>query len=384
MPVYLIAVVALMSVVGFLAAGLGLILLTRDFQGGLAWFAETPRGRGVLALLAGGCVLAVGGQYKLARILHHRAGQAEERARQAEAYARQQVALQGPPDVLTLFVVGEDPLRKQPDRSMVRLRFRGRTGPGFVSEVSPSQMKALKLDEQGQSPHRLTWQTIVENATDAEGRAVAAGVASLNDLRRFSRAELEVVVRPAKGGTPPAKGGMPEKIWVSAGEAIGVPLLDAQRAPAEAQAVAELVALASGPLQTSPLLVSCLVSGPLQTSPFFAPKSKQPAPQVAAYWDEGSLDVRLSSPAVAPQDESAGEAGNLLIGSLVAGALLLAVGLGFLLQAQSPTGAAPAEPVPPPGHPANDTHASPGIQLGPVGAAPPPAPPASPVDRADR
>jgi hypothetical protein len=138
-------VAVLMSVIGFVAAGLALLLAIRGEEV-LAWLRSRP-GLNALSILAGGCLLMLGGQYKLARMLDYRALLA---AQQVEAYARMHVALQGPLDFLHLTFVGAGPFQEQPEARKLRLYFRDKTGLAFVSEVGPHQLKALGPPRRGQ------------------------------------------------------------------------------------------------------------------------------------------------------------------------------------------------------------------------------------------
>lgn len=63
-----IAVVVLMNVLGFVAAAVTLILLSREKGGWRNWLLS-QRGQGALSILAAGCLLVVGGQYHVIGIV---------------------------------------------------------------------------------------------------------------------------------------------------------------------------------------------------------------------------------------------------------------------------------------------------------------------------
>src|SRR5262249_46146146 len=66
---WIIAVSVLMNVIGLLSTSAALILIVRD-EGSWRNWLSSRRGQGALSILAGGCALLAGGQYKLVRLLH--------------------------------------------------------------------------------------------------------------------------------------------------------------------------------------------------------------------------------------------------------------------------------------------------------------------------
>src|SRR5262245_25841674 len=71
---WIIAVPALMNVIGLLSVAAGLILIIRDEgrdEGSWRNWLSSRHGQGTLSIIAGGCALLVSGQYKLVRLLYN-------------------------------------------------------------------------------------------------------------------------------------------------------------------------------------------------------------------------------------------------------------------------------------------------------------------------
>src|SRR5262245_33149365 len=66
---WIIAVPALMNVIGLLSIAAGLILIIRDGGSWRNWLSSR-RGQGTLSMMAGGCALLMGGQYKVVGLLY--------------------------------------------------------------------------------------------------------------------------------------------------------------------------------------------------------------------------------------------------------------------------------------------------------------------------
>src|SRR5262249_25160343 len=71
------------------------------------------------------------------------------------------------------------------------------------------------------------WQSVVEHAVTADGRALAARLGVLNDFRQINRMELDLVERA------PAAGPLPEQITITPNDQTGLVLFTSAQGPQE-------------------------------------------------------------------------------------------------------------------------------------------------------
>ena len=159
----------------------------------------TRSGHGLLSLFAGGCLLVVGGQLLLLRLLAH------VPARAAETQSRLQMALLSPLEGLTVEVEGNDPFSDRMGKNLLRLVAHCNSGAELVSEL-PSRRMSTALEVGRESPgsrvgrpsrYVAEWPSVSECATTETGRALAARVSQLNDLRRFDSLKVAIVASSA-------------------------------------------------------------------------------------------------------------------------------------------------------------------------------------------
>jgi hypothetical protein len=197
-----VAVIAAVSVIGLAAVALATALLIRadrDWREGL----RSRRGLGLLSLFAAGCLLAVGGQFLLSRLLLGRLAGPTARS---DGRTRFQMALMDPIDALVLRVHGSDPFRDRSEACSLRLTAVTRSGKKLISEVPRCKMslpwgvgaKIPRVPAGDIREYIFGWQSVIEGAAGEEARALASRVAQLNDWRRFDHVEAEVVARTAK------------------------------------------------------------------------------------------------------------------------------------------------------------------------------------------
>jgi hypothetical protein len=192
----LITISILSTLVGLAAAFLGLALLgwdSREWKGRL----RSRQGWCALGLFAGAGLLLVSGPYGVIRMLHGA-------AQRAEAVARLQLALQEPLYALQLRVSGPDPFRDRPGPSLLRVSITTKANVDFLSEIPARQMKPAQPPPGGGDVvvYTIPWQSVIENATTAEGRRVAACITHVTDLKQVRGMELAVIDR-ADGDSPP-------------------------------------------------------------------------------------------------------------------------------------------------------------------------------------
>jgi tetratricopeptide (TPR) repeat protein len=282
-----IAVAVLASVIGFVNVVWALLLFSRDSQ---SWHVRlwSLNGLGHLAILAAGCLLAVGGQYRLFRLLYHQAAQ-------AEAGAQLRSALQQPFDVITIRVFGSDPFGDQSKSCALRLRVITKAGPDFVSQIPQNHMKATRTQTPRFRGYAVPWQSVVDAVGTPEGRALASRIGHVGDWRRIDRVEADIVVTGAKEVL------LPDSIKIVPNENQYVSLFDGAKAPQKLSGRDDV--------------------------------------QVGAYRDESSPADRLAIE-LDTSSRVADELGAILAGSLAAGFLLLITGMGLRFLGEDPALAA--------------------------------------------
>jgi hypothetical protein len=307
LAVWSIAAAVLATVFGLVAIGVSILLFSRDSDNSHAGF-WSRWGLGAFCILLAGCLLGVGGQYKLYRLMFHQADQATAQAAQAgqvaaqaaqvAAQARLQAALQEAFDMLTVRVYGPDPFRDQADACALQLRITTKAGHSLVSEVPQTRLKAVPNAVPDCREYLLAWQSLVEGPTTPEGRAVAGRILHVGDWRRIARVEADVTAHAAQA-VP-----MPVSLEILANENPSLSVFRGRKASEEVV--------------------------------------RQGDTWVCAYRDDASpadhLTVGLEAPML-PQDAPipvADELGSILASGLAAGVVLLAIGIGLRSLAHVP------------------------------------------------
>jgi hypothetical protein len=197
-----------------LAAIISSLLLMATAKGVGSW------SRGHLCLLLGGCLLAVGGQYRLYREQY-------EIASKAYSLIRLERMLQEPLETLRIRTSGPDPLGNRLEKTALRLYFQTPGGIEFGCEVPGSRLQRLHSAVSGLGEYQVAWQAVTEAATtrhSIEGgvvansdeveksRAAANRIVRLQDWQRLQGMEVHVVVYDTDG-VP-----MPDSVEIVANE----------------------------------------------------------------------------------------------------------------------------------------------------------------------
>ncbi len=373
---WIIVVAALVSVLGFVIAGIGLILLSRTQ---VTWLGLRQRvgvkedpppvaWPGPALILASGALLALGGNYKVFGLIYNRARVAEEKAVDAEnravdradKHARLLSTLEDPLELLWVQCQGSDPFEDRPEACSLRLRFRTRLGAQWISEVAGRQLRVPGVTLSDEQPiwHPLPWQAVLDGVHDPQQRALAGRIRAIKDLRRFNQLEAALIVRAPEDVSSPESvaiiAGFDGRVDMFGGSPVAQPI-------SEDAACRLLVPTPLNPLQALPNLVAAYedcwwgdvprehapvwapdtvggLVGSLATSPLAGLSLIHAVPQetttVRIYRDDQTLPGRTAAitaeavPAVEPGEK--GGLGMPLGIALVLGVVLLIAGVNLV------------------------------------------------------
>jgi hypothetical protein len=157
---------------------------------------SSGRALGALSLVVGGCLLVIGAREAGGALFGH--------AVQEQVQAELLADLPEPLDLIVQ-VQGADPFSYQPDASSLRLRVATEDGLEFASEIKRGQIKELPLPSHLIPPGQrvLLWQSVVDGAINDVNRLAAARMSSLDDWRRVTRVEADLVTQIPEGVTGP-------------------------------------------------------------------------------------------------------------------------------------------------------------------------------------
>lgn len=210
---FLLLAVVVACVAGLLSLGLALCLIPREETNWLTW-VRSLRGGSVLCLGLAGLLLSTGGLYKLIRILH-------TPAEQAERWSRFQVAMQEPLDQLLVSVAGADPFDDREVRLTVRFRVRLKSGREMISDVPQDRFHPIDGME---SCYRLLWSEVVEAVPTLEGRALAERFQTVGTFQRVDRFALELLQRGNNQGL------VPDAVVIGVNDQLNPPLFSSDTA----------------------------------------------------------------------------------------------------------------------------------------------------------
>jgi hypothetical protein len=190
-----LAVYVLAGVIGLVAVAVAIAILYQSKQNLRVSFY--PRRRlGGLTILIAGLMLAAGSGEGLK-------GTLERMSARDDARGAVQSILDKPMASLILHVFGPDPFADESSSSVLRLHAVSKKGFDFVSGIPRKEMVSADPPPEGYGEYHIAWQSVVDSATTAEGKAAASQFLRVDAWQKVDRLDIALVLPSANAASLP-------------------------------------------------------------------------------------------------------------------------------------------------------------------------------------